>query len=122
VTDKSADKPDSVPGDKPVAATPPVRPSVKEDTPHDSKADPATAPEDPYGEARLLRAQAAAIEAAAPPSDEWIKLKVGPPHTSFIYGGVEVGEEWTGVHRSLAPGVLNAAAEAGVTVTQEGAE
>ena len=79
-------------------------------------------PADPYGQARLLRAQAAAIEAAAPPDGEYVRLKVEPPHTRFGYGGVEVGSEWTPVHRSLAPGVLSAAAgTAGVTLTQEGA-
>jgi hypothetical protein len=99
--------------------TPPVQSTVKADTPRDSA---KAAPADPYGEARLLRAQAAALEAAAPPTDEYVRLKVEPPHVQFSYGGVTVGESWTSVHSSLVPGVLNAAAgAAGVTVTQEGA-
>jgi hypothetical protein len=78
-------------------------------------------PDDPYGLAARLRAQAAALEAEAPPTDEYVRMKVEPPHTSFGYGGVEIGNEWTAVHVSLAPGVLRAAAaHAGVTVTQEG--
>jgi hypothetical protein len=106
--------------------TPLVQSSVKADTPRDSvtdpkPADPKAAPDDPYGLARELRAQAAAIEAAAPPTDEYVRLKVEPPHVEFAYGGVIVGSEWTPVHSSLAPGVLSAAAgAAGVTLTQEG--
>lgn len=101
------------PADTPAGKTPQVQSGVKADTPR--------AAEDPYGLARELRAQAAAIEAAAPPSDEWVNLKVGPPHTSFGYGGVVVGSDWTPVHVTLAPGVLNSASETpGVTVTQEG--
>jgi len=101
--------------------TPQVQSSVKADTPRDSVTDPKAAPADPYGQARLLRAQAAAIEAAAPPTDEYVRLKVEPPHVEFAYGGTVVGTEWTPVHSSLAPGVLSAAAgAAGVTLTQEG--
>jgi len=111
------------PADPAAGKTPPVQSGVKADTPRDSVKDPSAAPEDPYGLARELRAQAAAIEAAAPPTDEWVKLKVEPPHTSFSYGGVEVGKEWTPVHVTLAPGVLSSASQTpGVTVTQEGAE
>lgn len=77
-------------------------------------------PQDPYGQARMLRAQAAALEEAAPAAGEYVRLKTGEPHASFSFGGTEVGTEWTRVHASLAPGVLRAAADAGVTVTQEG--
>jgi hypothetical protein len=102
------------PADTSAGKTPLVQSSVKADT-------PKAAPADPYGEARLLRAQAAALEAAAPPTDEYVRLKVEPPHESFGYGGVVVGTQWTAVHSSLVPGVLSAAAAAaGVTVTQEG--
>lgn len=104
--------------------TPPVKSGVKEDTPHDSAADPKPQPpkEDPYGEARLLRAQADAIESAAAARDDThVRLKVEPPHQSFSYGGVDVGSDWTPVHATLAQAVLRAAAETpGVTVTQEG--
>jgi hypothetical protein len=111
------------PADPAAGKTPPVQSGVKADTPRDSVKDPQAAPEDPYGLARELRAQAAAIEAAAPPSDEWVSLRVEPPHTSFGYGGVTVDADWTPVHRSLVPGVLSSAANTpGVTVTQEGAE
>jgi hypothetical protein len=109
------------PADSQAGKTPPVQSSVKADTPRDSVSDPQGAPDDPYARARLLRAQADALEAAAPPTDEYVKLKVGPPHAGFDYGGVEVGPEWTAVHSTLVAGVLSAAAGAGVTITQEGA-
>jgi hypothetical protein len=109
------DKPEGKAG-----VTPPVKPGVKEDTPRDSKADPEAPAEDPFGLARGLRAEADAIEKAAM-TDEFVRLKVELPHSSFSYGGVDVYGDWTAVHRSLVPGVLSAAAEAdGVTITQEG--
>jgi hypothetical protein len=110
------------PADGQAGKTPLVQSTVKADTPRDSAADPKTPPDDPYGQARLLRAEAAAIEAAATPTDKYVRLKVGPPHVEFSYGGVTVGPDWTAVHSSLAPGVLSAAAATGVvTLTQEGA-
>jgi hypothetical protein len=113
------------PADASAGKTPLVQSSVKADTPRDSVSDPKpvdpnAVPDDPYAKAKALRAQADALEASAPPTDEYVKLKVGPPHIAFGYGGVEVGEEWTTVHSSLAPGVLSAAAGAGVTIIQEG--
>lgn len=110
------------PADGLAGKTPAVQSAVKADTPRDSATDPKAAPEDPYGKARELRAQADALEAAAPPTDEYVRLKVEPPHVQFSYGGVTVGADWTAVHSSLVPGVLSAAArDAAVTVTQEGA-
>lgn len=108
------------PADGTPGKTPQVQSSVKADTPRDTATDPKVEPDDPYGLARKLRAQAAALEASAPPTDEYVKLKVEEPHESFGYGGVEVGQDWTPVHVSLAPGVLSAASGAGVTITQEG--
>lgn len=80
---------------------------------------PAKPPEDPYGEARLLRAQAAAIEASIPADAQYVRLKTEPPHESFHFGGTSVGSEWTVVPEHLAPGILQAAADAGVTLTQQ---
>jgi hypothetical protein len=109
------------PADTSAGRTPVVQSSVKADTPRDSAVGPKGAPDDPYGRARELRAQADALEASAPSTDEYVRLKVEPPHESFGYGGVVVGTQWTAVHSSLVPGVLSAAAgAAGVTVTQEG--
>ena len=114
------------PAEQAPGKTPLVQSSVKADTPRDSVTDPKpvdpnAVPEDPYAQARELRAQADALEASAPPTDEYVRLKVEPPHVEFGYGGVVVGTEWTAVHSSLVPGVLSAAAgAAGVTVTQEG--
>lgn len=90
--------------------------------PGDGEPDEAAVAEeddDPMATARKLREQAAAIEAANLP-DTHVRLRTGAPHESFTYGGVEVGSEWTPVHGALAPGILHAAGEAGVTVTQEG--
>lgn len=102
--------------EKPDGKTPLVQSSVKADTPRPAATAVAG---DPYAQARQLRAQADAIEAAAPPSDEYVRMKVGPPHVEFSFGGTDVGSDWTVVHASLAPGVLRAASDAGVTVTQQ---
>jgi len=46
-------------------------------------------------------------------------LKVEPPHSAFSYGGVTVASEFTDVPALMAAAVVEAAAEAGVTITQE---
>jgi hypothetical protein len=63
---------------------------------------------------RLLARQAA--NAAGPDA---VQMKVEPPHESFTYGGVTVGNEFTSVPALLAGPVLESAGEAGVTITQE---
>jgi hypothetical protein len=111
---------DSPAGSPVFGKTPPVQGGVKADTPRDTVTDPQTPPEDPFGLARGLRAEAEALEKAAL-TDEYTRLKVLPPHSQFSYGGVDVRSDWTAVHRSLVPGVLSAAAGTGVvTITQEG--
>jgi hypothetical protein len=112
---------DQAPDKQPAGTTPLVQSSVKADTPRDTVTDPprGSAPEDPYGQARLLRAQAAAIEASIPSDAGFVRMKVGEPHESFRFGGTEVGSDWTVVPDHLAQGVLRAAADAGVTVTQQ---
>jgi hypothetical protein len=47
-------------------------------------------------------------------------LKVELPHSSFTYGGVTIWGTPTEVHPSLIPPIMQSAAEAGVTLTQEG--
>ena len=47
------------------------------------------------------------------------RFKVEPPHSSFSYGGATVGTEFTTVPGGLVAAFATAAAEAGVTLTQE---
>jgi hypothetical protein len=48
-----------------------------------------------------------------------IALRVEPPHTSISYGGLTVGTEFTTVPAVLVAAITEAAADAGVTITQE---
>jgi hypothetical protein len=48
-----------------------------------------------------------------------IRLKVEEPHESLTYGGVTVGREFSEVPAHIAAQFTQAAAEAGVTVTQQ---
>jgi hypothetical protein len=70
--------------------------------------------------AARLRAEAAAIELTLPPPPGTVRMKVEDPHASFHFGGTGVGNDWTPVPEALASGLMQAAAEAGVTLTQEG--
>ena len=79
-----------------------------------------SAPEDPAAEAARLRAEAAAIEAALPPSPGTVRVRVEAPHAEFWLGGVGVGTEPTEVPEHLVPALMQSASEAGVTLTQEG--
>jgi hypothetical protein len=111
----------------PAGKTPLVQSSVKADTPRDTVTDPpkpkpGDEPEDPYGLARELRAQAAAIEAAAPPTDKYVKLKVEPPHEGLEYGGTVLTGEFTPVHISKEAAIRQAAAAVGVTLTAEASD
>lgn len=51
---------------------------------------------------------------------EPVRLKVEPPHSALHWGGHVVGEDWTEVPASAEPHIMNAAAEAGVTISREG--
>lgn len=64
---------------------------------------------------KLLTRQAAAAVA----SGEAVRMKVEEPHESLTYGGVTVGTEFTTVPSSMAAALVEAAADAGVTITQE---
>ena len=46
-------------------------------------------------------------------------MKIGGGHSSFSYGGLTVGTEFTTVPASLAGAFTEAAADAGVQITQE---
>ncbi len=62
---------------------------------------------------------AAVPAVAAAPSTGAIRLKVEPPHSSMTYGGVVIGTEYTEVPLSHLGPLTQAAADAGVTLTQE---
>lgn len=94
--------------DKPAEAGPPPA-GVKAGKP----------PEDPYGLALKLRAQAAALEAQAGVPDGYVRVKVEPPHGFADYHGTVITREWTPVHASRMPGLRQAAADSGVTLTEE---
>lgn len=70
----------------------------------------------PAEEARLgdLLAKRDASAAAAP-----VRMKVEGPHASLHYGGLTIGTEYTDVPPHLVGPMTTAAAEAGVTITQE---
>jgi hypothetical protein len=76
-------------------------------------------PEDPYGEAKLLRAQAAALEKGIPPEPGTVRLRVVKPHDSFAYGGITVGTDPVPVPSGAVPQLMAAAGDAGVTLTEE---
>lgn len=79
---------------------------------------PPAAPKDPSGRAAEIEAELAKIRADAVAGAKTL-LRVLPPHISFAHGGVVVGAEPTPVpQRALGP-LLTAAAEAGVTITEE---
>ena len=58
------------------------------------------------------------LDAAAAGPDP-VRLKVEPPHSALTFGGVTVASEFTTVPDSMVAAVTEAAAEAGVTITQE---
>ena len=75
--------------------------------------------EDPFGLALELRAQAAAIEAGITLPTGMTRVKVDP-YPWIDVGGTVIGAEWTPVHTSLLPGLRQAAASVGATLTEEG--
>lgn len=81
----------------------------------------AGAAQTPQEEAAALRARADELD---PPEDsqappEHMLLKVAEPHVSFEFGGSRVFQHPSPVHRSLVPGLMQSAAEAGVTIIAE---
>lgn len=74
--------------------------------------------------ARAARLREEADRLDPPAADEvpetHAMLRVHEPHAFFEYGGTVVGRDPTPVHQMLVPGLMQSAAEAGVTLTQEG--
>lgn len=81
----------------------------------------APPPETAQERADRLRAELAEVEAELPPPADHELVRVEAPHTSFSFGGsyVEAGR-YTPVHRGNLAGLFEAAANAGVTLTQKG--
>lgn len=65
-------------------------------------------------EAELARLRSAALDGAR------AVLRVQPPHSSFTHGGITVHDSPTPVPQRALGALLTAAAEAGVTITEEG--
>jgi hypothetical protein len=79
---------------------------------------PATGPlsdqEQAYLARLTARRDAALVDAGAA-----VRMKVEGDHESLTYGGVTVGSEFTTVPVSMVAALVEAAADAGVTITQE---
>ena len=84
------------------------------------QAAPAAAPTGPLSEAEqrqlstLLARQAAVGQTGDP-----VRMKVTGGHSSLSYGGLTVGTEFTTVPASMVAAITEAAADAGVEITQE---
>jgi len=71
-------------------------------------------------EIRRLREQ---LEAAGQPDKQPVpdpvRLKVESPHSSVTFGGITVGSEYTEVPGHAVAALMEGAADAGVTITQD---
>jgi 2-oxoglutarate dehydrogenase E2 component (dihydrolipoamide succinyltransferase) len=104
--------------DQPAAAAPAPAPPAAAPAP---PAAPAPAPA-AGGLSAAEEAQLGALlgkQAAAAADEGAVRMKVEGGHASLSYGGVTVGTEFTTVPAALAAPFLEAAADAGVTITQE---
>jgi hypothetical protein len=89
-------------------------------TPAAAEADSAVPADDftAADEAELTRLQAKA-ERSRSGGAEAVRMKVEPPHESMTHAGLTIGSDFTSVPSHLAPVMSEAAAVAGVTLTQE---
>lgn len=99
------------PADVPAAAPPAVATSPAPDAVDGS--DKLTADEE-RELGRLLEKRAAAESAG-----NVVNLKVEEPHIEMTFAGVTVSRDWTPVPAGIANHFVNAAADAGVTLTRE---
>jgi hypothetical protein len=89
-------------------------------------AETAAAAEEPAAPAGLtadeeaLLAQLQARRAAAAVTEPVVQLRVEAPHAAMSFGGYTVGTEFQEVPARVAAAFHEAAASAGVTLTQEG--
>jgi len=76
--------------------------------------------EDPKAKAARLRAEADSLDPVPRPADDMVRLRVGPPHAAFSYGGIHLhAEAGTDVHRGHLAALQRSAEEAGVTLIEE---
>lgn len=81
-------------------------------------AEPRAASNEDSGRAVELEAELADLRARAAGPDT-VRLKVEEPHVQFIHGGVKVDDDFTEVPAHSVAALMEAAANSGVTLTQE---
>jgi hypothetical protein len=69
--------------------------------------------------ARLREQLEAAGKPDKQPVPDPVRLKVESPHSSVTFGGVTVGSEYTEVPGHAVAALMEGAADAGVTITQD---
>lgn len=109
------DQPARVSSDKPGAT--PVVTNATGPLPEQTQAQPQK--EDPRDRVAKLEAELAEARAEASGQDT-VRMKVEPPHESFSHANVTVRSDFAPVPAQLVPALMTAAADAGVTLTQEG--
>ena len=95
-------------------------PSAGQDPPA-GPAQPAHGPADLSAEAAELEQRLAEVRAKASGQDT-VRVKVEEPHSGLIHNGLYVGTDWTDVPVHALPAMMEGAANAGVTLTQEETE
>lgn len=70
-----------------------------------------------------LEEELAAVRAKAA-GGATVRLRVDPdsPHSGMVHNGLYIGEDWTEVPAHVVPDMMEGAANAGVTLTQEETE
>lgn len=78
---------------------------------------------DPSTRAAELEAELAAVRREAA-GGATVRVRVDPdsPHSGMVHNGLYIGEEWTEVPAHVVPDMMEGAANAGVTLTQEETE
>jgi hypothetical protein len=98
--------------EQPTEAKAPTQPPVPQTDPRDA-------------ELARLRQQVNELQAAAEPAepgDDEVAIKVEEPHSEFHFGNLHLSREFRAVPVRLAAEIHNAAAEAGVRLTQKETE
>lgn len=98
---------------KPAAQAAPAQQAAKPAAPAKQATGPLSAAEQSQLSALLAR-QSAVIGSGDP-----IRMKVTGDHSALTYGGLTIGTEFVTVPANMVAAVTEAAADAGVTLTQE---
>jgi len=103
---------------KPAAPAPPApAATAPAPAPAPQAAQPATGPLSEAEQRQL--STLLARQAAVGQTGEPVRMKVTGGHSSLSYGGLTVGTEFTTVPASMVAAITEAAADAGVEITQE---